>query len=394
MQKRIITITLSVTMVLLSVVPCFANNIATPSAIKSTKALSDTKAAGDTVAPVSSSYNDYYYTGNGITSYSGTLSSWGQIITLLTDSFSRSIQSLKTSIAPLIDGLETPVTNINTNLSTITNRLPINFSTIMSNLDSDSLSIKNDLSDILDILTDGLDIDLGSPYQPYFMPADDYDFNNNDWDYYYIRTVDEWGTVSSTTFTNNNILMGLKRLLVNLNNNNTYGFRNLARGVGGTNNNDFVPKLYNTDLSTTNADKISVWRSILQYGENTSMFLSRLGFVLASDEEIEARQAAANNQEAVVDNFIKPTGTGSASASDFADVAAAGSSIKDALDSNVSAGNAFTSLNSNSDAWNWFSQSTLNSLDSSTSQNRKSANSDTPLLDSYYSDLIETLRLK
>lgn len=152
--------------------------------------------------------------------------------------------------------------------------------------------------------------------------------------------------------------------------------------------------LTNTDLTTTAlGSSSSLQNDVRNIGSNLSSHLARLAFVLASDEEIAARQAAAANTDQVVDDFINTSGSASASTSDFADVASAGSAMKDALSSNVSPSNAFTSLSSSSNAWDWFSQSTADSLDSSTRSNSRRGSS-TPYLDSYYNDLLETLTFR
>lgn len=425
-MKRIILFIITFSILISSAIPVYADNISTGSAIKSIKSVSDIKAAGDTVAPVSSTGNMYYFNGTSISYISKTISTWSGLAEGITQAFANSISSLssqlKSAISSQTTSLNSGLTNIENAVDDVWNRLGIILSsvdqiegyidgieggitTVYSYLGDiklyvDGLETKldtsnNNTSNIYSILSNGLDIDLGSPYQPYFLPSDNYDFNTNDWDYYYIRTVDEWGTVSSTSFTNTNILMGLKRLLVNLNNNNTYGFRNIANGVGGTNNSNFVPKLYNKDLTTTNASKISVWKSILEYGENTSMFLSRLAFVLASDDEISARQAASDNQDAFVNDFLDSNGSGSASASDIGDMSGISSGVQDILSTGVSPTSAFSSMSSDSSAWDWFKNDTKNALDTTSSNRRniRSSDSNTPLLNNYYSDLQEKLKV-
>lgn len=123
--------------------------------------------------------------------------------------------------------------------------------------------------------------------------------------------------------------------------------------------------------------------------------LARLGYVLASDQRIEAQQASSANEQSVVDNFIDSSGSGSVSASDFGSVSGASKSFRDNFNSGVSASGVWSVFNQNYD---WFSQSTADALDtssaSSSARRLKSASSvrsDTPLLDAYYSDLFDII---
>ena len=67
MQKKIISIILSVSLVLLCVVPCFAIENTTGAAIKSLNSFNDTKATtpSTTVEPEDSSATRYYVNSNG-----------------------------------------------------------------------------------------------------------------------------------------------------------------------------------------------------------------------------------------------------------------------------------------------------------------------------------------
>lgn len=423
MQKKFISIILSVSIILLSVVPCFATENSTHAALRISdlKAVSDIRATSPatTVEPEDSSATRYYVNSNGnVTSSSTSINTWGNIVNDLTYSIAYSIGEVVKRLTTINNNV---VNYLFSNYSTgyylwdwtpsngVYQGAPTSSQSVISQLRAMGSSLTKMLSysteynyqnyqslnNIEEVLTTdgGIKIELDHWSDLFYPDNTHWDRPTADqWNYFYTNYVGYNGALTTETFRSSNIFYQLKRYFVN--NNNSLGTIGMFLGADTLYNSSADYPLTNNDLTTTTTPKKSIWWDIRAIGSNLSDPLHRLAFVLASDEEIEARQAASDNQESVIDNFIKPTGNGSASASDFADVASVGNSIKDTLDSNVSAGNAFTSLDSDSDAWNWFSQSTLNSLDSSTNQNRKSANSDTPLLDSYYSDLMETLRLK
>lgn len=415
MQKKIISIILSVSIVLLGVVPCFAIENSTGSAIKSLNSVNDTRATSPstTVEPEDSTANRYYVNSNGsVTSSSVYINTWGNIVNDLTYSIAYSIGEVVSRLTTINNNV---VNYLFSNASTgyylwdwtstngVYQGAPTSPQSVISQLRAMGSSITKMLSynteyayQLYQLISNGGLVDK--------VKIDNNTDNNFTYDYIwkknYTQTarpvpwINENGNLDNMSInTQTRSILGYINLLIDtINWNTAYGFKHLISGVYNDQASNYY--LYNSDLTTTSPNKISLWRDVRVIGGNLSMHLSRLAYVLASDEEIEARQAAADNQESVVDNFIKPTGTGAASASDFADVAAVGSNIKDALNSNVSVENAFSSLSSNSSAWDWFTQSTANSLDSTTNQNRKSTNYDTPLLDTYYSDLMEILKVK
>lgn len=405
MQKKILSIILVITLILFSVVPSFAAN-------------------GDTVAPVSSTGSVNYYNGtSSYASYNATVSNWGNLITYITDGFARSIRSLANVISNASNNEITSIDNVWTRLGVILSSvdqiegyidgLESGIATVYSYLGdikgyTDQIETKIDTSNIntgniFNILSNGLNISF-SPYWDSVKDALDPNGlggfplavqNQPSQTLARYRQQENGGTSSDLSWDlsvrKGNALGNIFFYLATLNTSAVYFFRDVSSGIATGNTSDVIT---NPDLTTTPLGRVSIWSDIRKIGGNLSNHLARLDFVLASDEEIEARSAAASNQESVVDNFIKSSGDGSASASDFADIASAGSSIKDALYSNVSVENAFSSLSSTSSAWDWFTQSTANSLDSTTNQNRKSSNNDTPLLDTYYSDLMEILKVK
>lgn len=411
MSKKIISLTLAFCLVLLSVVPCFADEIVTPSAIHNTKALSDTKAAGDTVDPVSSTGTRYTLASNGVTTANAIISKWADIVTHITYSFAYSADYIRTSINNIYNIMTSYFRSTNTTgyyywdwtpTGGVNQGAPETTETVIQAIRNIGMQTTKSLAYITEYsyqiyqnILNGLNLKVVDNTENGFSQA----YFWKKWltgSNVQLNTINANGDLNATNrfdFGSNSILGGIEAILYYYGNGLVTSASRLTQHVVDSSyaTNDY---LYDTDLVGTNMSKDSLWSNVRDIGSNLSLHLSRLGYVLASDEEIEARQAAADSQESVVDNFIKSSGSGSASASDFADVAAVGSNIKDALNSNVSVENAFSSLSSNSSAWDWFTQSTANSLDSTTNQNRKSTYYDTPLLDTYYSDLMEILKVK
>lgn len=128
---------------------------------------------------------------------------------------------------------------------------------------------------------------------------------------------------------------------------------------------------------------------IYKYLSSIQAPVARLSYVLASDADIEAREYATANQNAVVDNFIDSNGSGSVSPSDFSSMAGASDSVKDNFNTGYSSSNVWDIFNS--DHYGWFSQECADSLDTTSSNTRclkSSSGYDTPLLDSYYEQIL------
>lgn len=119
--------------------------------------------------------------------------------------------------------------------------------------------------------------------------------------------------------------------------------------------------------------------------------LARLSYVLASDERIEAQEAAAANEEAVVDNFIDSSGAGSASPSDIGSISDLSSGYQSNFGSDASVSGIFNIFNSNN--MGWFSQETANQLDT-TANNRRGSSFETPLLDQQINDIYDQIGVK
>lgn len=150
----------------------------------------------------------------------------------------------------------------------------------------------------------------------------------------------------------------------------------------------------------------SGFNGLYKYLAYTQRDVARLTHVYASDEEIAARDAARQNQTAVVNNFVDGNGVGSVSASDLGDMASVSGSLQSNFDTGASVSGVFAFF-SNGSSTNWFSQATADALDTSNgsipgdpdpdpgvdfSINPTRSNySDTPLLDAYYEEIYDLL---
>lgn len=121
--------------------------------------------------------------------------------------------------------------------------------------------------------------------------------------------------------------------------------------------------------------------------------VARLSYVLASDERIDAQKKAADNEQAVVDNFIDSNGDGSASTSDIGSMSNLSSGYKQNFGSDASVSGIFNIFDSNN--MGWFSQETKNQLDTTTSTRlTKGSASETPLLDKQIEEIYDALGVK
>lgn len=127
--------------------------------------------------------------------------------------------------------------------------------------------------------------------------------------------------------------------------------------------------------------------------ENMISGFARLGYMLADDSALAAKQANANQESAALTGF---TGSGSAAAS-VSDINAVKDSVgalKSATSGGASFSQAFNIFGGNSDGWSWFTQTTADSLDTTSSGSRmlRASLSDShPYLDAYYSDIYSIL---
>lgn len=363
MQKRIIAITLSVALVLCSSVSVFAAN-------------------GDTVDPVSSSGYRYQLAQNGTISYSVIISKWADMVTHITQSIAYSADYLRTSISTVSQYLNTYLFS---NASTgyylwdwtptggVYQGAPMGSQSVISQLRNMGTSLSKMLSynteyayQLYQLLLNGGLVDkVKVDNNP------DNGFNQSYlWKRYENGSVGSFttyrqladGTSASATWglTNHSAIETIGYILTRYDN----SFYQFASGMIKNWKNADVD-LYNEDLTTTKMGTSgnSFWYDFRKAASNISMHLARLDFVLASDDEIAARQAAEDNQNAFVDNFLDGSGSGSASTSDLGDMADGSAAIKAAFSSNASATDAFNILSGDGDVWDWFTQGTKDSFD-------------------------------
>lgn len=174
--------------------------------------------------------------------------------------------------------------------------------------------------------------------------------------------------------------------------NNRFQYYNERILSGETNNQTYTDPL-TLNSSTFTPDSMTnglyTWLSKIQNP------VARLSYVLASDERIEAQEAAAANEEAVVDNFIDSTGSGSVGVSDFGSLSHASGEIKSNFNTGQSAAGIFNVFDDSH--FLYLSQSAADQLDTTRSNNlllRSSGNNyDTPVLDRYYKELEKILEV-
>lgn len=145
------------------------------------------------------------------------------------------------------------------------------------------------------------------------------------------------------------------------------------------------------DLTTSTFTPQSSTDGLYNWLSNIQSPVARLSYVLASDERIEAQEAAAANEEAVVDNFIDSSGAGSASPSDIGSISDLSSGYQNNFGSDASVSGIFNIFNSNN--MGWFSQETANQLDTTVST-RRGSSFETPLLDQQIEDIYDQIGVK
>lgn len=166
-----------------------------------------------------------------------------------------------------------------------------------------------------------------------------------------------------------------------------------AQRVNGYNTQQSLVSFADPD-STVTFTPLSATDGIYKYLNAINTPLARLGYVLASDSRIEAQEAAAANEQAVVDNFIDSSGGGSASPSDIGSVSDLSSGFSSNISTDADPGDIFDIFDSNN--FSWFSQEIADSLDTTNSNNRSKSGSefDTPLLDQRIDDIYNALGVK
>lgn len=410
-MKRTIIFIISLSLLISSTIPVYADDISIGSAIKSIKAVSDTKAAGDTVDPVSSSGTRYTLASNGVTTATAIISKWADIVTHITYSFAYSADYIRTSINNIYSLMTSYFRSTNTTgyyywdwtpTGGVNQGAPESTETVIQAIRNIGMQTTKSLAYVTEYtyqiyqnILNGLNLKV--------VDNPDNGFNQSYlWKRYENGSVGSFttyrqladGTSASATWglTNHSALETIAYILTRYDN----SFFQFASGMIKNWQNANV-NLYNSDLTSYSMGTSgnSFWYDFRRAASNISMHLARLDYVLASDDEIEAREAAQDNQDAFVNDFLDSNGAGSASASDIGDMSGISSGVQDVLSTGVSPTSAFSSMGSDSSAWDWFKNDTKNALDTTSSNRRniKSSDSDTPLLDNYYSDLQEKLKV-
>lgn len=168
---------------------------------------------------------------------------------------------------------------------------------------------------------------------------------------------------------------------------------NLTWPIISTNYNSVQSPRNWLDLTSGTFIPVSITDGVYNWLNSIQQPVARLSYVLASDERIAAQEAAAANEDAVVDNFIDSTGDGAASPSDIGSVSDLSSGYKQNFGTDASPSGIFDIFNS--DHATWFSQETKNQLDTTTpTRLTKSSQSETPLLDKQIDDIYNALGVK
>lgn len=142
---------------------------------------------------------------------------------------------------------------------------------------------------------------------------------------------------------------------------------------------------------------VSLATGLYSWASNIQNPIARLASVHASDEEIAAREKAAANQTAVVNNFIDPNGSGSLPTSSIGSVSDISDSFKDNFSTDASPAGLFDIFNS--DHGSWFSQETADQLDTTNVSTRflkttPSNDFETPLLNQQIDEIYNALGVK
>lgn len=326
------------------------------------------------------------------------------------------------SAARLLYDIDSTLSTISSTLSTISSRLVYGNYSISYWVNSISTWMQPIYGRLSDIITQGMNLDsiaglLGltetingvtvrTPYLAYNGVSVAEYFNNfNQLDILNgfesqgggssvsLRNMGSNGNVSTLNLnlSRYNWRQNIPYALLFLNNNTASGFNQLLQNYANTQS---LVSFADPD-STVTFTPTSATDGIYKYLNAINTPLARLGYVLASDSRIEAQQAAAANEQEVVDSFIDSNGSGSASTSDFSDMAGLSSGYSSNFNTGQSASGLFTVFGS--DKWTYLSQETMDSFDTTQSENRRSKSNteyDTPYLDRYYDEVLSLMGLE
>lgn len=394
------------------------------------KSVSSITATGDTY-----SYTRYYYnSSNTISSSSRLAQDLGGIAGDITYSIAYSAQGLANRLYSALSG-NTSSVSYYYDPTTSDNGQSINFSVS---------SPVNGFAAIVNQIAELLKNDFRFTYKfdsfvSYFMP-NSIDYTSNDWKQYRIWSLDRTtGVMSNTLSSSDSFVIQLKALLQNISNQvafsnqrvwgfvmdssydsatynsvtrmsdgssvsilrrslwadirlvNTYLTQLGYRITGDPINNGVITKYDNTTIS---ADKTLTLKQYLYLlGENISGAVGRLAFVLANDQDIALRNNTADQVSAFTSNFTSSGSSTKVSAGDIGTMASGVAELKSGFSSSANASDAFRgfSTSGQDERWNWFSQDILNSLDTTSSNNRslKSNNDFTNFTSQYYNEVMK-----
>lgn len=163
------------------------------------------------------------------------------------------------------------------------------------------------------------------------------------------------------------------------------GYNKLVGGQGALYGTVFDDPTDYTSYSNTTYSSFS--SAMIGFLEPINESVIRLSYVLASDERMAAQEAAAANEQAVVDNFIDSSGDASASPSDFGSISDLSSGYQQNFGSTASVTGIFDIFDS--DNFGWFSSETYQQLDTTVAQ--RGSSFETPLLDQQLEDISRAL---
>lgn len=350
------------------------------------------------------SYPSGYYYLPGL--FSGLSYSIAHNIQLLISAIP-SYSTVLSNISGYVDGLESTLSTISSRLSS-TNSYIDSIESYIDSLESYTDGIEGSLSSILSaIQNQSLTIpqslldDVDSLASNQVKPSDlssyfswGYGSNNATYTLPRYRQHSNGGSTSDLTPTVRayNIFNQVWYAINNINQSMVYGFRDMLQGVSASSH-----SYYDKDLNSISLGRNSLWFDLRTLGSNINNIVARLGFVLANDEDIEARQAAAATTEAAIDDYISGSGNASVSASDLGDLASFTHSVTNMSGMGLVGPDEITDTLNSSSPWVWFTNDTLYALEPSLAQRGSSklfgSESDTPLLDSNIADIKEALGL-
>ena len=400
MSKKITCTIICIALVLGSIGPCFAVENSTPSAIKSTKAIDGTKAATDSYVWINGfqfQNNPYYYINSlgNVTSSNYQPSTLGGLFSELTRAIANSAKEIHSkigstntalsTISTYVDGIETLIGTSNTNTGNIAARLTYSSKsaanwlsdiyTYIGNTNTTLAYIRSGTDWIDDIYSILSNLDFGEVIvkdsQGNELTAADFwaKYTNGSVGSFTSYRMSADGTSSSANWslTNHSAFETIEYILTRFDNSLYQQSAGLIKNWQNYNGDLYRPDLTTYSLGTSGN---SLWYDFRRFASNTSQHLARLDFVLASDDEIAARQAAAANQDAAVDNFISSNGAGSASTTDLGDMAAGSSAIKNAFSSNADPTDALGIFSNDDSIWDWFTTDVKNSFEGNSSNTR------------------------